>query len=1131
MLKWVKKQVDARQRIYGKKENRTPEEINFLNNTKPWIKLASSVRIKDSTKLAKAGLSQYGQGRNLAKNFVLFNGVSINAGDGLGEGFRSGIGLGNDVAYGIGGKDFGYKPMPGIESVSVSTKGNYGGLKEATIKIFAYNKQQFDIIELLYLRLGYSVLLEFGHSQYVDNNNQVRQMGPTMTDTTWFDNAFFEIPAETISSINGTQRLAGRYQTTSDTLNDLPFDFGQGDKLGAKAQDLRNLASKRANAAVQKNIMEAQKLLLDIKKRYVGNYEGMIGKISNFSWDLNSNGVYQITLKVITYGDLVDGFFVNTKKVFPKDGEIGKGLVANIVGTVVNFFSGLFGGDDEPDPPEIPDIDRKFLKNAKDVTDINGVLYMFYDGLYNSGGTGYENRKNIGGGNPWKFYTENINADDQEGFGGSSPADIFDIKTIGSADDEKGEGYTDDKYISLGYYLDILNKFTMGFIEEGTEDITGFEPNADSENGPIQFDNSQDTFFCNTSFYQISGDPTICLIKNTGAPASIITDDQYRDFKVRKNGILVGDIMNIYLQMNYLAELCYNAAKNKDSKITVKDHIETILNAVSESLGGLNRLKVKCDENTGKLYIFDENPLPGRGLITDFINPGANNPEPVEFLVYGFEGDRGSFVRDFGIKSRIDNSLSTMITIGKNRTGITPGYDATPFANWNEGLEDTVMPSLIVASQNSNDLASYKEEYKEKLVSLANLANKLYKNDEKVKLKYTSQTKNVLREVVMAEQAVHAAENKQNGGSSPLAGFLPISLELTIDGLSGMKVFQTYTVPNSFLPAAYPKAFDFILKKYSHEVNKDGWTTKFESFSIPSSQEKPLDAPWYQISAGILASIIAEAEQEKNDAEFAAQTDLFDSRSSVRGGVSALGAGAGAGALGLGAGVGQEINADNLTLAKTASPGSIQRVKNLVAKFESRGNYGIFNYGVSGGNGASTDGLKAYSAGGISNITTQTFEWINTRFQRQTGRGQAFATGKYQIIPNTMQSFLSRNPDFKSKLFNVENQEVLGDYLFTKKRTSAGNYLLGKNAGTQKDLSDAIQDIGYEFASMPVIKLSNGTIVGDVVTGTGKGAYYGGQGPNPSTSKVSVATMAIALIGSRIDYTGQQPQFIPSYYT
>ena len=79
MLRWVKKQIDTRQKIYGKTENRTLEEINYLNNKKPWIKLASSVRIKDGKgieKLRKADLSQYGGGRNLAKTFVLFNGVT-----------------------------------------------------------------------------------------------------------------------------------------------------------------------------------------------------------------------------------------------------------------------------------------------------------------------------------------------------------------------------------------------------------------------------------------------------------------------------------------------------------------------------------------------------------------------------------------------------------------------------------------------------------------------------------------------------------------------------------------------------------------------------------------------------------------------------------------------------------------------------------------------------------------------------------------------------------------------------------------------------------------------------------------------------------------------------------------------
>ena len=147
-----------------------------------------------------------------------------------------------------------------------------------------------------------------------------------------------------------------------------------------------------------------------------------------------------------------------------------------------------------------------------------------------------------------------------------------------------------------------------------------------------------------------------------------------------------------------------------------------------------------------------------------------------------------------------------------------------------------------------------------------------------------------------------------------------------------------------------------------------------------------------------------------------------------------------------------------------------------------------------------------------------------------------------------MKSFLSRHPEFKTKTFNQVNQELLGDYLFTEKRSDSGDYLLGNNDGTQRDLENAIQDIGYEFASMPVIIYYRSAIeateereyqpavprtkVGDVVTGNGNKAFYGGQGPNPSTAKVTVKTMAIALIGARIDRTGtKNPEmFIPSYY-
>ena len=61
--------------------------------------------------------------------------------------------------------NFGQSPMMGIISANIKTETK-GSLKTATIQIKAFNKVQFDIIDNLYMRLGYSVLLEFGYSHY-----------------------------------------------------------------------------------------------------------------------------------------------------------------------------------------------------------------------------------------------------------------------------------------------------------------------------------------------------------------------------------------------------------------------------------------------------------------------------------------------------------------------------------------------------------------------------------------------------------------------------------------------------------------------------------------------------------------------------------------------------------------------------------------------------------------------------------------------------------------------------------------------------------------------------------------------------------------------------------------------------
>jgi len=58
-------------------------------------------------------------GDSLAKKYVLFNGTRQNGGT-----QRSGIG-GDNGAYGVGGLEFGIRPMPGITNAEIKTIYSY----------------------------------------------------------------------------------------------------------------------------------------------------------------------------------------------------------------------------------------------------------------------------------------------------------------------------------------------------------------------------------------------------------------------------------------------------------------------------------------------------------------------------------------------------------------------------------------------------------------------------------------------------------------------------------------------------------------------------------------------------------------------------------------------------------------------------------------------------------------------------------------------------------------------------------------------------------------------------------------------------------------------------------------------
>lgn len=258
---YVRKQINHRQKVHGKKENRSIKEISYLNAKTAWVKVASSVTIKSKKdeltklRLKKLDISGIGEGTDLAKNFVLFNGVSRLTGKTLTQ--KSGLAqnnssnVKNNSAYGIGGLDFGQQPMPGIIDLSVQAI-NRGSLKKATLTVKAYNSDQLKIIDLLYLRLGYTLLVEYGNSHYLDSKGNVQVMGSTLVEEKFF-----------------------------------------GDELEQKSYTA---------------------LLPEIERKryeYSGNYDGFFGRITNFSWNFNADGSYDIKIYLYSIGDVIESLKLN----------------------------------------------------------------------------------------------------------------------------------------------------------------------------------------------------------------------------------------------------------------------------------------------------------------------------------------------------------------------------------------------------------------------------------------------------------------------------------------------------------------------------------------------------------------------------------------------------------------------------------------------------------------------------------------------------------------------------------------------------------------------------------------------------------------------------------------------------
>ena len=138
---------------------------------------------------------------------------------------------------------YGIVPMPGIIDADIRTKTAYGSLREARVRFVCHNRRQLDILELLYMRPGYPILLEWGWTPYISNKGKREESFPLIKS--------FFYKSSSYNSIN--------------------------------------------------------KIIRSRRKSTSGNYDGFLGYCKNFNYKSRPDGGFDCVTEIIAMGEVLSG--------------------------------------------------------------------------------------------------------------------------------------------------------------------------------------------------------------------------------------------------------------------------------------------------------------------------------------------------------------------------------------------------------------------------------------------------------------------------------------------------------------------------------------------------------------------------------------------------------------------------------------------------------------------------------------------------------------------------------------------------------------------------------------------------------------------------------------------------------
>ena len=828
---FIQDQINVRSSVIGS-NSRDGKTLSYLNNRTGWFRMSSAAIVNGSDELAKNNILQ---GGIVSRN----DNNTIN----LKSTFNERYNKGND-------DDLGLKPIPGITSLNIGTGGKWQTIQESEVQFTCYNLDQLNTMSQLYMSLGIQVFIEYGHLPYYSNSNELISKVDTIN---FFDNNNFALSPkgreDLIKSITKKEEdTHGNYGALMGYVFNFNYNanpdgsYSCSSKIIGPGHLAESLTINNNTGFFTFN--RPEKSVLGKVVENIQNY------FDHTTSEDNRSDLEHIITSLISFSQDNTTDLLRSERQGTSKANFNKKFSF----LTPNSFQNL-------SKESYPTLLNKIYQNSELLTKGSKINFEYEDDYkFNS------NESLLGKEASWKINDNNLKfGNATQIINGLSETD--DLKPIGLGKDDTSpwffdiiQTYTDGSnkkkshtYITLGHLFFLVQNFGMIVSEEGDIAETNLKLDYHPDNTIIKSGVIQGTinpFVCAIPLKTSNGETWANFFggvevnnysglgklwhSESNARKNVINRPEtnqlnniinYIDFNDENDNIKIFNVLvNLGMTLDVFEQL---ANLRDDRKVYLMPFLDKILSRISAALGGVNNLRMSVDKNNHVLRVVDEHRLKSFNNTNDLIT----------IPVFG----KNSVALNYNYSAQITNNLAKQVVIAAQAIN-NEGQDT------NGGLK--AFPDEVLSYNYLNggvtdrfvDIYSRAEVVKDEKIEDIWIGKyqKLFDHITDV-YRFKFEDDNVFNSLNFTKAYIDRQQIRKNFVPSKAATILmPLSLTIRLDGITGIRPYNAFKIPDNRLPLRYRGKIAFIVYSINHVFENNKWFTELVGQTIYLNEEEEM---------------------------------------------------------------------------------------------------------------------------------------------------------------------------------------------------------------------------------------------------------------------------------------------------